>query len=126
MENIINYVFPIDLYTLVSLAVLFGIVFIVLIYKRTQKPKIYYQEDREDIYMDQNSLSKPSVEENHYATWLFVDLVSITTFSLIIHVLLSKKIEMIIGFRHFGISILLTFVIYYLFIKPTLFNTHQK
>ncbi|MGL5956751.1 MAG: hypothetical protein ACRC0X_09200 [Brevinema sp.] len=121
MENIINYFLSLDLYTAISLAILFGIVFIVLIYKQTQKPKTYYQEEE---YQEEEYQDSP-VEESHYKVWLFIDLFSITVFSLIVYTLFIKKINTM-DFNPFSASILLTIFIYYFLIKPIMLNTKQK
>ncbi|MGL4346884.1 MAG: hypothetical protein ACRCR9_02215, partial [Chitinophagaceae bacterium] len=116
-----NYLLSLDLYTVISFAILFGIVFMVLIYKQTQKPKTYYQEE----YQEEEEYQDSPVEESQYKVWLFIDLFSIVAFSLIVYTLFIKKINTM-GFNPFGASILLTTFLYYFVIKPTLFNTKQK
>jgi len=122
METIIAYIQAQDLYTVISLGVLFTLVFVIVIYKKSQKPTTKYLEDiQEDkIYEDDifDNVSDDNFDDNSdddkYETfpqektlhdtprqaneggsrmiWFIIDGVAILTFTAISYILFLKNL----------------------------------
>ena len=143
METIIAYIQAQDLYTLISLGVLITLLFVIGIYKISQKPSTTFLEDIQDdnIYEDdvfdddsnnspfpQNTYTPTQTNESgSRMTWLIIDGVAILTFTVISYVLIFKNMWrdetiLIVIAKSIGYNI----IFYYALIKPTLFNTKPK
>ena len=150
METILAYILAQDLYTLIALGALIVLLFVVVIYKVSQKPTTTFLENirDEDIYEDDvfdDNTSSDDVYQNFpqhktlndtptqmseggsRMTWLIIDGVAILTFTVISYVLIFKNMwvdeETIIVIAK---TIVYNIVFYYALIKPTLFNTKPK
>ena len=140
METIIAYIQAQDLYTLISLGALIVLLFMVVVYKVSQKSSTTFLEDIEDDNIYENDEYENFPQDNTLndtptqmseggsrMTWFIIDGVVILTFMLISYVLVLKNLWaddpflVIIG-RTIGYNI----VFYYALIKPTLFNTKPK
>ncbi len=117
--------FTVDPTTLIVLIGLFVFVVFVVIYKSKQQSTTYYSND--DVYDDEvEEIEKVDSQEDldSKKVWFYVDLTSIFVFSLIMYVLIVKRLYLMDFFLgNFGISFVGTTVLYYLVIKPSLFNT---
>ncbi len=145
IETILAYIQTQDLYTVISLGVLFALVFAIVIYKKSQKPTTRYLGDiqEEDIYDDdvfddnsnsdeyqtfpQNNTPTQMSEGGSRMTWFIIDGVAILTFTVISYVLVLKNMwrdegTIITIVKSIGYNI----IFYYAFIKSTLFNTKPK
>ena len=149
METILAYILAQDLYTLIALGALIVLLFVVVIYKVSQKPTIRYLGDiqEEDIYED--DVFDDNIDNNKYEnfpqdntlndtptqmseggsrmTWLIIDGVAILTFTVISYVLVLKNLwrdeaTLVVIAKSIGYNL----VFYYALIKPTLFNTKPK
>ena len=146
IETILAYIQTQDLYTVISLGVLFALVFAIVIYKKSQKPTTRYLGDiqEEDIYDDDvfdddpDNFDNSPTAQNTYTptqmseggsrmTWFIIDGVAILTFTVISYVLVLKNMwrdegTIITIVQSIGYNI----IFYYAFIKSTLFNTKPK
>ena len=144
METIIAYIQAQDLYTLISLGALVVLLFVIGIYKISQKPSTTFLENIKDdnIYeddvfdegydnssTDQNTYNSPTQmsEGGSRMTWFVIDGVAILTFTAISYVLIFKNMwRDETTLQIIAKSIGYNFIFYFALIKPTLFNTKPK
>lgn len=143
VESILEYLKTQDVYTLVVLGLLFAIVFFIILYKSSQKPKtIYHDSFDEEIYDDESlDTSMADVHSERSSTsddpaakkvWLVIDIVGISICSVITYTLFFEEFVYILyrlgltGSFVFMAFILINIIFYFVFFKPTILNTKPK
>ena len=150
MKTILAYIQTQDLYTLISFGALIVLLFVLVIYKVSQRPSTIFLENirDEDIYEDDvfdndtsnddkyqnfpqnntlNDTPTQMSEGGSRMTWLIIDGVAILTFTVISYVLILKNLwrdeaTLVVIAKTIGYN----FIFYFALIKPTLFNTKPK
>ncbi len=137
--------FAVDPTTLIVLVALLVFVVFVVIYKSRQNSTTYYSgefssddiEDVRDYQEEKFKKSKSKREKNtvdygnptsqsdkdaERKVWATIDCVSIVTITAILSILVLRKFSLPQGW-HGSLSFVISIVLYYGVVKPTLFNT---